>query len=405
MLEKTLLSGRNIVLGVTGGIAAYKAVSLLRMLIKAGASVQVVGTLNSLNFVGISTWESLSGKPLLVNTFETKDPSKIGHITLAQNVDAIIVAPATANIIAKAACGIADDLLSTILTAATVPVILSPGMNSVMYENPANIRNMAFLIKERNMIFIEPGTGDLACGTSGKGRMAEPEDILKKIEEVLSVKKHSGIKWLVTGGATREYLDPVRFITNGSSGKTGLAIGDAAFRLGGDVTFIGINVTSTPATGLNFLKTVSASQTSQVVKEQVIDADIFIMSAAVADYTVEKSREKIKKGTGSKMLELLRTEDILLATAEMMKPGSVRVGFAAETEALEQNALKKLKDKKLDMIVANIVTSEFDPFGSEINSVKIITGSGTESFDNISKQRLGRIIVDKAVQIFLEKNG
>ena len=405
MVEKSPLSGRNIVLGVTGGIAAYKSVYLLRMLVKAGASVQVVGTSNSLNFIGRSTWESLSGRQPLFGTFETHDPSKIGHIMLAQDVDMIVVAPATSNIIAKAACGIADDLLSTILAAATVPVILSPGMNTAMYENPANIKNMGFLAKERNMIFVEPGTGELACRTSGKGRMAEPAEIFKKMEECLAPARKSGIKWLITGGATREYLDPVRFITNGSSGKTGIALSKAALKTGGDVTFIGINVDPGSNPEYTFIKTVSAAQTSEAVKECVSKADIFIMSAAVADYTVEKSREKIKKGEGTRSIELFRTEDILLATAEMMKPGAVRVGFAAETADLEQNALKKLRNKKLDMIVANLVTGEFDPFGAESNSVKIITADQTESFENIDKYELGRIIVEKAVRIFVEKNG
>lgn len=400
---ESAFKGRNIVLGVTGGIAAYKSVYLLRLLVKAGADVQVIGTKNSLNFIGRATWESLSGRTPLYDTFETKDPSRIGHIMLAQDVDAIIVAPATGNIIAKTACGIADDLLSTVLMAATVPVLFAPGMNTAMYENPANLKNMETLTKKHGCYFIDAATGELACKTTGKGRMAEPEDIIKKLSEILSPSRN-GLKWLITGGATREYIDPIRYITNGSSGKTGLKIAEAAYSLGQDVTFIGVNVEKPEKCAFNFIKTVTADETSQIVKDLSSEADILIMSAAIADFSPVKSESKIKKGAGKITLELNSTEDILKSTIPLMKKRSVRIGFAAETNDLVQNSMKKLNEKKLDLIIANLVSRENDPFGSDSNSVLIITNSGSEGFDNISKSALGTIVVEKALKIHASKN-
>jgi len=399
------VNNRNILLLVSGGIAAYKSVYLLRMLVKAGASVQVAGTLNSLNFIGRSTWEALSGKHPLFDTFETRDPEHIGHITLAQDVDLIVVAPATANIIAKAATGIADDFPSTILAASSVPVLFAPGMNSAMYLNEANTNNIKVLSKRKNMFFIEPETGELACGTSGPGRMAEPEDIFRKIEQLLSPAVKNGLKWLVTGGATREYIDPVRYITNGSSGKTGLFISDAAFKSGGDVTFIGVNVNAENEYSFKSIRTASAADTMEEVEKHVENTDIFVMSAAIADYTVLKSNSKIKKTGDGLTLELKRTEDILLKTRNMMKKGAVRVGFAAETEDLEKNSLLKMEKKGLDMIVANIVSDSSNPFGSENNSVVIHTSEGFEEHVNISKKLLGKIVVEKALKIYEKKNG
>ena len=401
---ESIFSGKNIVLGVTGAVAAYKSVYLLRLLVKSGANVQVIGTENSLNFVGKATWESLSGKTPLFDTFETKDPAHIGHIMLAQDVDAIIVAPATANIIAKTACGLADDLLSTVLCAATVPVLFAPGMNTAMYDNPANKKNMDTVSKRPGFYFIDAGTGELACRTSGKGRMAEPEEIFNRLSEIMSLSVKNGIKWLVTGGATREYIDPVRFITNGSSGKTGLSIALEAFRSGGDVTFIGINVEKPLNCGFRFIKTVSAAETAEKVKELVKDTDIFVMSAAVADFSPVKSPSKIKKGEGSITLQLNRTEDILKSTSDLMKKGSVRIGFAAETENLEENSMKKMNEKKLDFIIANLVSKEHDPFGSDSNSVLIIEKTGIGKLENIDKKAIAKIITDKASKLFMEKN-
>ena len=391
---------KNLVLVVSGGIAAYKSVYLLRELTKLGASVQVVGTSNSLNFVGKSTWEALSGKTPLFDSFETFDSSKITHITLAQDVDAVIVAPATANIIAKAACGIADDLASTILSAATAPVLFAPAMNTAMFENPANLENIERLKKRANVYFADPESGCLACGTSGKGSMAEPEEIIFKLEEIFYPVKKSGVKWLVTGGATREYLDPVRFVTNGSSGKTGFAVSEAALKSGGDVTFIGVNAEPKFNPGYSLIKTMTAAETAEVVEENVKDADIFVMSAAVADYSPEKSAQKIKKGENSITAEFFRTKDILAESVNWTKPGAVRIGFAAETENLEENARKKLEKKQLDFVVANQVSPEFNPFGSDTNTVKIVFADRVEEFKNVEKSQLADIIVKNALNLY-----
>lgn len=391
---------RNLLLIVSGGIAAYKSVYLLRELTKLGASIQVVGTANSLNFIGKSTWEALSGKTPLFDSFETFDSSKITHITLAQDVDAVIVAPATANLIAKAACGIADDLASTILAAATAPVLFAPAMNTAMFENPANLENIGRLKKRANVYFADPESGCLACGTSGKGRMAEPEEIIFKLEEIFYPVKHSGVKWLVTGGATREYLDPVRFVTNGSSGKTGFAVSEAALKSGGDVTFVAVNAEPKFNPGYSVIKTVTAAETAEVVEKNVKDADIFVMSAAIADYSPEKSAQKIKKGENSVTAEFFRTKDILAESVNWTKPGAVRIGFAAETENLEENARKKLVKKNLDFVVANQVSSEFNPFGADTNTVKIVFADRVEEFKNIEKSQLADIIVKNALNLY-----
>ena len=229
MVNNTIIKQKKIVLGVTGGIAAYKSVYLLRLLKKLGAEVQIVGTRNSLEFVGKSTWEALSGKMPLFDSFECDDSSKITHITKAQDVDAIVVAPATMNIIGKAAGGICDDLLSTILAAATVPIIFCPGMNSAMFDNPANLRNIEFLKSRKNVYFTDVGEGSLACNDFGKGRMAEPDSIVSFLKYVLTPKYEKKVKWLITAGNTKEYIDPVRFLSNSSSGKMGLAIAKKAY--------------------------------------------------------------------------------------------------------------------------------------------------------------------------------
>ncbi|MBR4489789.1 bifunctional phosphopantothenoylcysteine decarboxylase/phosphopantothenate--cysteine ligase CoaBC [bacterium] len=397
---------KNLLLVVSGGIAAYKSVYLLRELTKLGASVQVVGTENSLNFIGRSTWEALSGKTPLFDSFEVRDSSKITHITLAQDVDAVIVAPATANLIAKASCGIADDLASTVLAAATVPVLFAPAMNTAMYENPANLENIERLKKRENVHFADPGSGFLACGTSGKGRMAEPEEIIFKLEEIFYPVRRGGVKWLVTGGATREYLDPVRFVTNGSSGKTGFAVSEAALKSGGDVTFIGVNAEPKFNPGYSVVKTVTAAETAETVEKYAGNADIFVMSAAIADYSPKKNAQKIKKGEYSVTAEFFRTKDILAESVNWMKPGAVRIGFAAETENLEENARKKLVKKNLDFVVANQVTAEFDPFGADTNTVKIVFADRIEEFKNVEKSQLADIIVENALNLYeVKRNG
>ena len=400
-----ILKNKNVLMIVSGGIAAYKSVFLLRELTGCGASVQVVGTENSLNFIGKATWESLSGRQPLFGTFEAPDSSKITHITLAQDVDLIIVAPATANIIAKAACGIADDLATSILAAATAPVLIAPAMNSAMYLNPANQNNIGALKSRALFHVMDPASGVLACGVTGPGRMAEPREIMAEAVKILTPKPARGTSWFVTGGATREYIDPVRFITNGSSGKTAFEIADAALAAGGEVTLLGVNAVPGFNPGYALLKSSTAAETAEIVKENVKNADIFIMSAAIADYSPVKAPHKIKKGEASIELTLDKTLDILAASADWTKPGAVRIGFAAETDDLRENALAKLKRKKLDLIVANKVSDDFSPFGSDSNSVLFITENSTEEFDNITKCKLAQLLVEKAVAIYRVKHG
>jgi phosphopantothenoylcysteine decarboxylase/phosphopantothenate--cysteine ligase len=388
---------------VTGGIAAYKAAGLLRLFKKAGASVQVVGTENSLNFIGASTWRALSGKEPLFETFQSFDTSRISHITLAQDIDAIVIAPATANIVAKCANGICDDLLSTILNARKVPVIFAPGMNTAMYENPSTQRNIDFLKGIDDVFFVDPEEGELACNTNGKGRMAEPDEIFRVAERLLEPKKSSGLRWLVSGGATREYIDPIRFITNGSSGKTGHYIACEAARSGGNVTFVGANV-DIPEDRYTKVNVTTAQDMYDVVMNRINDCDVLIMSAAVADFSPVKEDQKIKKGEGSLEIRLDRTKDILKSTIDVSNPKMVRIGFAAETRDLEDNAVRKMNEKKLDMIVANLVSKNNDPFGSDTNSVKLITPEKIEMFDNLDKKALSRLIVERAVNIHKVKN-
>lgn len=397
-----LLKDRNILLGVTGGIAAYKAVYLLRLFKKAGAEVQVVGTENSLNFVGVSTWESLSGREPLFETFQNPDSSKISHISLAQDIDLIVVAPATSNILAKCANGICDDLLSTILNARTVPVVFAPGMNTAMYENPATQKNIEYLKSLDDVYFVDPGEGELACNTTGKGRMSEPDDIFSFTANLFSKEKNE-IRWLVTGGATREYIDPIRYITNGSSGKTGHYIACQAARNGGEVTFIGANV-DIPAGNYEKVNVKTAEEMYKEVASRVSNADIFVMSAAVADYSPRKSEGKIKKSDDPLEIHLSRTKDVLKSTIELCNDKMIRVGFAAETEDLDKNAGRKLKEKKLDFIVANLVSEKNDPFGSDTNSVKIITSDKVEELKDLDKKALSRIIVERATGLYKVKN-
>ena len=399
-----LLKGKNILLGVTGGIAAYKAVSLLRFFTKAGADVQVVGTANSLNFIGASTWRALSGKEPLFETFQCADSSKISHISLAQDIDVIVVAPATSNIIAKCANGVCDDLLSTILNARTVPVVFAPGMNTAMYENSATQRNLEFLKGLTDVHFADPGEGELACNTSGKGRMAEPEDIFNLTAKIFDVSDKKGLKWLVSGGATREYIDPIRYITNGSSGKTGHFIAGEAAEKGGDVTFVAANVNISADHRYRKIDVVTAGQMYEEIVKRVPESDILVMSAAVADFTPDKEPKKIKKSDSSLEIKLNRTEDILKSTIDLSGEKMVRIGFAAETDDLEENALRKMKEKKLDMVVANLVSGSSDPFGSDVNSVKIISSEGMETFNNLDKRELSRLIVERAIGLYKVKN-
>jgi phosphopantothenoylcysteine decarboxylase/phosphopantothenate--cysteine ligase len=365
--------------------------------------VQVIGTENSLRFVGRETWEALSGRPPLFGLWEPNDPAKIAHIMLAQEVDLVVVAPATANIIAKAAGGIADDLVSTVLLAATVPVLFAPCMNTAMYRNPATQRNIALLSEHPAIHFVDCGTGELACGTEGKGRMAEPEGIFSTIAYLLTPKRTERLRWVVAAGATREYIDPIRYITNGSTGTTGRAIADAAWRQGAEVTLVAGNMSLPMTAGYPVRPVVSAAEMHAAVAGLVPHCDILVMSAAVADYAPAKSASKLKKGERTKNLALESTPDILSATIPLMGDRTFRVGFAAETEDLVENARGKMERKQLDMVIANLVSDAHDPFGSPDNKVVVVTRETVEELPFMTKEALGEVIVERIYDAAIRK--
>lgn len=399
------MQGKHITLAVTGAIAAYKAVHLLRLFREAGAEVQVIGTEHSLHFVGRETWEALSGRPPLFGLWETPDPAKIPHIMLGQEVDLVVVAPATANMLAKAACGIADDLVSTVLLAATAPVLFAPCMNTAMWEHPATRRNVETLAARPGTHFVHCTEGKLACGTEGKGRLAEPPTIFEMAEYLLTPKRPDRFRWLVTAGATREYIDPVRFISNGSSGLMGRSIADAAWRLGGEVTLVTGPATDTMPRPYPVHPVTSAAEMAAAVKGQAPLCDILVMSAAVADHAPVKSAAKRKKGDDDVTLTLHRTPDILIETIPLMRPDALRVGFAAETEDLAKNARGKLERKKLDLIVANLVSPEHDPLGSPLNRVTIVTADAEEELPLMPKKELGALLAAKIHDAMTRKRG
>lgn len=399
-----LLKDRKVVLGVTGGIACYKSVFLLRLLVKAGAVVSVVATENALSFVGRATWETLSKNRVLSDTFEVDTSDKIPHISLAQESDIIIIAPATANTIAKIAHGIADNLLTSMVLAATAPVVVVPAMNTVMYLNKATQENLTVLA-DRGLHVLLTGEGELACNETGPGRMEEPNMILDYIFSVMARSNEQQRRWLITAGATREFIDPIRYLTNGASGLTGLLIAEYAALTGDSVTLIAATLPRPPRFGVKVVSVVSASQMADTVQKHGQDIDIFVMSAAVADYSVDKKGEKIKKQEDKLSLELSKTEDVLLHSQSYMDKKVMRVGFAAETENLEQNALLKLKKKSLDVICANRVTGEHNPFGASTNSIILFDKDGSHALPMQRKDHLAFEIVQHIRSLYESEDG
>ena len=348
------MKNKNIVLCVCGGIAAYKSVELLRLLIKKEADVRVMMTQSAKEFVAPLTFESISGNTVYSDLFETAGDASIKHIDWADKADAVIIAPATANIIGKIANGIADDAVSTFILAVTSPILICPSMNTFMYENIAVQRNLDTLEND-GIIILEPDSGELACGISGAGRLPEPEYIADRLVSVLTVNDLKGKVVLITAGPTREYIDPVRFISNPSSGKMGFAVAKAAEQRGAEVILItGPTHLLDPANILT-IRVETADEMAEAVFKYMEQADIIIKTAAVSDYTpVEKSEQKIKKGDNEIVLSLKRTLDILKELGSRKKD-RILVGFAAETELLEKHATQKLEKKNLDIIVGNIV--------------------------------------------------
>ncbi|MCL5885200.1 MAG: bifunctional phosphopantothenoylcysteine decarboxylase/phosphopantothenate--cysteine ligase CoaBC [Deltaproteobacteria bacterium] len=369
------LQGKEVVLGVTGGIAAYKACEIVRELVKLGANVHVVLTDSGAQFITPLTLQALSKNPVVSDLFNLVQESEIGHISLARRAHLLLVAPATANIIGKIRNGIADDMLSTVTMATAAPVLLAPAMNSQMYASAAVQENIAVL-KERGFHFVEPDEGELACGTVGPGRLADVPKIVEMARILLSDKPLAGKKVVVSAGPTAEDLDPVRFLTNRSSGKMGFAMARAARRLGAEVTLVA-GPTALPA--LLFVETVSvrsAQEMGDAVSRAAREADVVVMAAAVADFRPAKAVEKkIKKEAFDGTLALVPTVDILEGLGKR-KGKRVLVGFAAETDDLVRNAMEKIRRKRLDAIVANDVSRADIAFGSDRNEVRLLFADG-----------------------------
>ncbi|PLS06500.1 bifunctional phosphopantothenoylcysteine decarboxylase/phosphopantothenate--cysteine ligase CoaBC [Neobacillus cucumis] len=369
---------RNILLCVTGGIAVYKGAALTSKLVQAGFNVKVILSESAEKFVTSLTFQSLSRNEVFTDTFDEKNPQVIAHIDLADWADLILVAPATANTIGKLACGIADNMITTTLLAATSPVWIAPAMNVHMYDHPAVKKNLATLA-EYGCQFIEPSEGYLACGYVGKGRLEEPEKIVKLIEDYFNPQEHKklkGKKVVITAGPTREKIDPVRFISNHSSGKMGYALAEESVKQGARVILVSGPVSLTPPQGVELVKVESAEDMYQAVLKYYDNADVVIKTAAVADYRPKITFDhKVKKQVGDTNIELERTNDILFELGKR-KVNQILVGFAAETDHLEEYAQSKLIRKNADMIVANNVKAEGAGFGTDTNIVTLFKRSG-----------------------------
>ncbi len=384
-----------VLLGVTGGIAAYKSVDIARRLSQSGLRVKVVMTDSATRLVAPLTFRTLTGEPVGTSLFEGND-SPIYHISLAQEADLALVAPATANIIAKMARGIADDLLSTTLLATEAPIMVAPAMNEVMYRHPATQENLGIL-RSRGITIIGPGTGGLACLDVGEGRMVEPDEIVKAVlVQMEGPGDLAGRKILITAGGTREPLDAVRFIGNRSSGKMGYALAGEAARRGAEVLLITAPVSVEPPAGVEVIRVMTAGEMAEQVKERAAQFDAIVMAAAVADFKPAVPRkDKIKKEDAALELELERTEDILKSLGGMKRAGQVLVGFSAETDNLLENSRDKLEAKNLDLIVANDVSGTESGFESDSNQGYLIERSGITELPLQSKRAMAGQILDR----------
>ncbi len=391
-----MLKDKTIVLGVCGGIAVYKAVELLRLYVKAGATVHVVMTRSAQEFVTPLTFQTLSGNPVHTELFSLYQEREIGHISLADRADLFVVAPATANVVGKVAGGIADDLLTTTLMATRAPVLFVPAMNVNMWENPIYRQNESRL-KGVGYHFMEPATGFLACGWEGKGKLPEPAAILEETQRLLMPQDLAGETLLVTAGPTREELDPVRYISNYSSGKMGYAIARAARNRGARVVLVTGPACLEPPCGVETLRVTSACQMREVVLGRAAEATVIVKAAAVADYRpAEPAGQKIKKGAGSELTLRLEKNPDILAELGRIKGERFLVGFAAETTDLLANARTKLQEKNLDLIVANDVTQAGAGFDVDTNIVRLLFRDGTlEELPQLSKDEVAHLLLDR----------
>jgi phosphopantothenoylcysteine decarboxylase / phosphopantothenate---cysteine ligase len=396
--DRSPLAGRRVLLCVTGGIAAYKAAYLLRLLTSAGATVQVVMTRGATHFVGEATFAALSGRPVRTDVFE--DPSRVVHVRMAHEADIAVVAPATANVIAKLAFGIADDMLTSTLLEARCPFVLAPAMHTGMYENEATQTNIREL-ERRGATFVGPVSGSLAAGDEGPGRMAEPEEILAAMEAVLSEGRDlAGRRILVTAGPTHEPIDPVRFIGNRSSGKMGYAIAEEARARGADVVLVRGPVSLPEPDGMRVVRVETAQEMRDAVMAEAGEVDAVIKAAAVADFRPsEQADHKLKKESGIPEIRLERTPDVLRELGDLPER-PVLVGFAAETNDLEEAGRRKLTEKRLDLIVVNEVGREGTGFGSDTNDAMILSATGDDQpLRSWTKRELANAILDRVAKL------
>jgi phosphopantothenoylcysteine decarboxylase/phosphopantothenate--cysteine ligase len=416
-------SGSRVALGITGGIAAYKAIEVLRGLQRAGCEVRVTMTKHACEFIQPLTFRALSGSYVVVDDYAPDNPDPIAHITFSQTVDLFIIAPATANVLAKLANGVADDFLTSTYLACTAPVLVAPAMNTVMWQHPATQRNLQKL-RDDGVHLIDPDDGEMACGTIGPGRLSEPEKIVSAALELLRQHRGthppnnraesrgaparnrpadlSGERFLITAGATREPIDPVRFISNRSSGRMGFALAEAARDRGADVTIVAGITSVDPPRGVRLVRVSSAEEMRVAVAKEVSAATIFIAAAAVSDYRAkEKARKKIKKSEAEMELKLERTVDILGEVAKARTNGQLLIGFAAETNDLLTHAREKLAGKGLDAVVANDVSREDAGFDSENNAVVILLRDDPRPIELplMSKLETAHRILDEVVKL------
>lgn len=391
-----MLRGKTVVLGVSGGIAAYKIPNLASMLKKLHADVEVIMTENATNFITPTTFESLTGNKCLVETFDRNFKFQVEHVALAKRADIFLIAPATANVIAKVAHGLADDMLTTTFLAAQCPKLIAPAMNTRMYENPITQDNME-ICRRYGMKIIEPASGYLACGDTGAGKMPEPSDLLAWIlQEIACEKDLAGKKVLVTAGPTQEAIDPVRYITNHSTGKMGYAIAEAAARRGAEVTLVSGPVALAAPLGVKLVPVVSARDMFEAVTAVSAEQDAVIKAAAVADYRpAQVASEKMKKKDGDTSIELERTDDILAWLGAHRVPGQVLCGFSMETEHMLENSRAKLEKKKIDMIVANNLKVAGAGFGTDTNVVTIITRDGICELEKMTKSEVAHELLNR----------
>lgn len=396
-----MLKGKTVLLGVTGGIAAYKAAALASALVKLHAAVEVVMTENATKFITPLTFEQLTGRRTMVDTFDRNFSHQVEHISLAERTDLVMIAPATANVCAKLAHGLADDMLTTTVLACRCPKLIAPAMNTNMYENPITQDNLEIL-RHYGWEVIEPASGRLACGAVGKGKMPEPEDLVQHILRHLALPHDlEGKKVLVTAGPTQEALDPVRYLTNHSTGKMGYAIAKMAMLRGADVTLVSGPTSITPPPFVNVIKITSAQDMFEAVAENAAASDFIFKAAAVADYTpAEYNDNKMKKKGSDLTIPLKRTQDILKYLGESRTPGQVICGFSMETQNMVDNSREKLHKKKVDMICANNLKVAGAGFGVDTNIITVITKDDMIELPLQSKEAAANAILDQALILF-----